>query len=376
MIRHDRRNALARLASVATSLAACAALPSANAAAKPAPLKDLAAAKGLRFGNAVGYQYFKDPAYRALTARECNVIVAENEMKWPFVEPKPGQYAYSQPDEMIAWARKEGMQVRGHTLVWQPEKWLPEWVAKYDFGQGPAKAEKLLRDHVTRVCQHFGKNVYSWDVVNEAIEPETGEYRVNEFTKRLGAVDQIELAFRVAHEQAPHAQLVYNDFMGEEADNAKHRAGVLKLLQELKKRGAPVQALGLQSHIGSSNNGRQKADMREWRKFLDEVTGMGLDLLITEFDVNDKSMPADIRQRDAGVAAVAKDYLDVTLSYPQTRDLLVWGIADHASWLQTWEDAARKDKLAQRPLPYDASFKAKPLREAIAASLKAMPKRS
>jgi endo-1,4-beta-xylanase len=52
-------------------------------AADPEPLKAIAAAKGLRFGNALGYKYFKDPAHRALMARECGVIVAENETKWP-----------------------------------------------------------------------------------------------------------------------------------------------------------------------------------------------------------------------------------------------------------------------------------------------------
>jgi GH35 family endo-1,4-beta-xylanase len=38
-------------------------------------------------------------------------------------------------------------------------------------------------------------------------------------------------------------------------------------------------------------------NLREWRKFLDEASGMGLDLLITEFDVNDRKLPADIVKR-------------------------------------------------------------------------------
>lgn len=354
-------------------------LPSPFAFGAPAAdsLHALAKAKGMNFGNAIGAGSFKDKAYRDLMARECGVIVAENETKWQHLQPQEGKFNFAAADEMFAWAKGEGMQIRGHTLVWQPEKWLPAWVVKHNFGAKPAlEAERLLRAHIGTVCRHFGKDIYSYDVVNEAIEPETGEMRVNAFTKHMGAVEQIDLSFRLAREHAPHAQLVYNDYMRGDSGSAKHRAGVLKLLHALKKRGTPVQALGLQSHIGSwDSSAPMGKEMLEWRKFLDEATGMGLDLLITEFDVNDRKLPGDIAVRDAGVAALARDYLDVTLSYPQMKDFLLWGMADHKSWLLDWYEAPRTDGLKMRGTPYDDKLVAKPLREAIAASIKAMPMR-
>jgi endo-1,4-beta-xylanase len=102
---------------------------------------------------------------------------------------------------------------------------------------------------------------------------------------------------------------------------------------------------------------------------------MGYDLLITELDVNDRRLPADIAKRDAGVAAATRDYLDVTLSYPRLRDILVWGLADNISWLQTWDEAPRKDKLPMRPTPFDAHLKAKPMKQAIIDAIKAAPAR-
>ena len=102
---------------------------------------------------------------------------------------------------------------------------------------------------------------------------------------------------------------------------------------------------------------------------------MGYDLLITEFDVNDRRLPADIAVRDAGVAAAARDFLDVTLSYPGLTDFLLWGMADHINWLQTWDEAPRLDKLPMRPTPYDAQLRAKPMRQAIADAMRAMPAR-
>ena len=383
-----RRNTLELLAG-----AACAALlpvraAFGQAAAEAESLAALAQAKGMHFGCALGIlasdirktSRFHDIAYRDLIARQCNVIVAENETKWQAIHPAPDTFNFAPADEMFAWAKAQGMLVRGHTLIWQPEKWLPKWVNEHDFGAQPAReAERLIRQHISTVCGHFGASIYSYDVVNEAVDPDNGALRSNVFTRSLGGVEQIDLAFRVARENAPHAQLVYNDYMHWDTGSAKHRAGVLKLLHQLKSRGTPVQALGLQSHIGARDDLTAKGageSARAWRKFLDEVTGMGLDLLITEFDVNDRQLPADIAVRDAGVAALTRDYLDLTLSYPQLRDFLVWGMADHVSWLQHLKETPRTDGLPMRPCPYDAQLQPKPLRTAITDAIRAMPMRA
>lgn len=370
------------------ALAGAALLPAAAPFARAQPaggetLKDAAARKGMRFGTAIsrGRNQFGDAAYRALVERECNLIVLENEMKWQALEPAPGRPNFGPADDVIAWAKDKGIATRGHNLFWQAEKWLPAWVAKQDFGAQPAKAiEQLMRTHVSSLFGHFGKAIRSWDVVNEAVDPADGKLRQNALTRPLGAVEQIDLAFRLAREYAPQAQLVYNDYMRGDAGSARHRAGVLALLADLKKRGTPVGALGLQSHIGSwdpgdTNSDKGRADLTEWRKFLDEVTAMGYDLLITELDVNDRRLPADIAKRDAGVAAATRDYLDVTLSYPRLRDILVWGLADNVSWLQTWDEAPRTDKLPMRPTPFDAKLRAKPMRQAIIDAIKAAPAR-
>ena len=342
-------------------------------------LKTLGAAKGLRVGNAIGMETFADPRYRALMLRECDSMVTENECKWQIVAPRSPEMDFRDSDRLLAWGAHAGLMRRGHCLVWQPTKWLPKWLVDYDFGARPAlTAERLLVERIGGACRHYGAQIYSWDVVNEAVDPATGDTRVNVLTQALGAVDQLDLCFRLARESAPHAQLVYNDFMHWDAGSAKHRAGVLKLLAALKARGTPVDALGLQSHIsapaGSASSG--SAEQLEWRKFLDEVSAMGLQLLITEFDVNDRNLASDIVARDAGVAAAARDYLDVTFSYPNLGDFLFWGLIDADSWLQKWPGIARHDSSEMRPAPYDDRYKPKALREAVADALRAMPLRT
>jgi len=365
-----------------TLAAAGMAMSAAPALAQSPSLDTFARARGMRFGGAVGAGRpgrvngsYADPSYWALLASECGVIVPENELKWYALHPAPGVYAFERGDAMQAKAATAGLEMRGHNLLWHRSQYLPAWVNDHDFGSNPgAAAEKLLVDHIETVCAHY-PHIRSWDVVNETVDETTGQMRETVFTRYLGP-EVIDIAFHAARRAAPHAQLVYNDYMSWEPADANHRDGVLRLLERLKANKVPVDALGLQSHIqpmGQDVGKLATAQTAEWVRFLDSATGMGLDLLITEFDVADKHLPADIAVRDRAVADYARAYLDLTLSYRQVKQVLSWGLVDKYSWLQA--ETPRADGLPERPTLYDGDLKAKPLREAVAQALRSAPSR-
>ncbi|MFN3945831.1 MAG: endo-1,4-beta-xylanase [Allosphingosinicella sp.] len=367
------------------ALSACAtAFPDTSAAG----LDTIARRSGRRFGSSVGggsagtiTGSFADPRYRALLVAECGALVHENELKWSSIRPSPTSFDFGAPDSILAFAEEHGLAMRGHTLLWHHPDWFPNWVASYDFGARPAaEAERMIREHVATVCRRYGTRIYSYDVVNEAVHNWRGDMRETAFSRAMGSAEAVvDLAFRTARETAPHAQLVYNDYMAWEPWNEVHRTGVLRLLEGFRRRGVPVDALGVQSHIGTENSddsiGFGAAQEQAWRRFIDEVVGMGYDLVITEFDVHDKGLPADVPTRDRAVADYARAYLDLMLSYPQMGDILVWGMTDRYSWLQDrW---VRPDGLPKRVAPYDADFQPKPLRAAIADALRgAVPSRA
>jgi len=149
-------------------------------------------------------------------------------------------------------------------------------------------------------------------------------------------------------------------------------AGVLRLLEGFRRRGTPVDTLGIQSHIRILKDLPIAQIVREsegpWRRFLDEVVAMGYRLVITEFDVNDKRAPDDIVIRDRMVADYSRAYLDLMLSYPQLGDVLAWGMVDRYSWLTGFDP--RHDRSIKRGTPYDSDYRPKPLRNAIAESLR------
>jgi endo-1,4-beta-xylanase len=332
-------------------------------------LNDLAVAKGMRFGSCIaagGGGSFANPRYAAVVEHECGLLVPENELKWQAIRPSAAAFDFKRCDTILDDAARRNIPVRGHTLLWHRSKWMPAWMETHDFGARPATAAAtMMTSHVETVLARYKGRMASIDVVNETVMPEDGALAQTALSTAIGGTETlVDLAFRTARAAAPALQLVYNDYMSWEPGNEQHRKGVLKLLEGFRKRGTPVDALGVQSHLIAG----RKPQERAWRDFVDAVTAMGYDLLITEFDVRDADLPADISNRDAAIAAESRAYLDMMFGYPRLRDVLAWGMADPFSWLQGFEP--RADGLPTRGCLYDAAFAAKPLRDAVAAAFR------
>jgi endo-1,4-beta-xylanase len=387
----DRSRRTFMATSLAATAAACA--PSYFFAAEAGSLDALARGKGLRFGSCLGTgpsgapgshpatdhsSSFGSIKVRRLTEQQCGILVPENELKWYTLRPRSDVFTFRRADALMAYAGKKKLAVRGHTLLWNSSRWMLPWLNGIDFGSNPrAAAEKMLIDHIDKVCRRYGERIFSWDVVNESIDPKTGDLEDTVFTRAIGP-EVVDIAFHAARAAAPNAQLVYNDYPDIAPDNERHYAGILKLLERLKKNGVPIDALGIQSHIGFKNvpdtaTRFSAAYCAPWRKFLDEVVGMGLDLVITEFDVNDKYVKGDIQTRDRAVSDLGKAYLDLMLGYRQVRYVMAWGLVNTYSWLQ--DTSPREDGLPKRCCPFDDDFRPTLLYRAMADAFRAAPAR-
>lgn len=359
------------------------ATPSASSGYPTPSLDTIARRGGRRFGSAVASTPGRTDAgsvqntrYMDLIKAECGLVVPENEMKWQTLRPDPSIFDFSRMDSIVAWAQQNGLEVRGHTLLWHRPQWFPDWLNTYDFGANPvAEAERLLTEHIRTVTRRYRGVISSHDVVNEAIDHDRNAPIETSLSRAMGSPEAvIDLAFHTAREELPEAQLVYNDYMSWEPDHLKHCADVLRLLEGMMKRGTPVDALGIQSHIEMFSidpaTGVGPYAEREWRRFLDEVTGMGLRLLITEFDVKDRALPSNIPERDQKVAEYTRRYFDVMMEYDaHLDDVLAWGMIDRFNWLQYFDPAKRPDGFEVRGTPYTSNYEPKPLRTALAEGL-------
>lgn len=360
--------------------------PAAGLTGVPQPgLNTIAAQRGRKFGSAIASTpgnsnagSIQNPAYTAIIKGECGIIVPENEMKWQALRPSPTVYNFERMDEIVRWAQQNALAVRGHTLLWHRPQWFPNWLNTYDYGANPVReAERLLTEHIRTVTQRYKGVITSYDVVNEAIDHDRNTTIETSMSRAMGSPEAVlDLAFNTARAELPDAQLVYNDYMSWEPQHQRHCNDVLRLLEGFRKRGTPVDALGIQSHIEifaiDPATGVGPYAELEWRRFLDEVTGMGYRLLITEFDVKDKALPADIAQRDEKVADFARRYFDLMLDYDaKLDDILAWGMVDTFNWLQGFDPSKRADGLEVRGTPYDSRYRAKPLRTALANAMSA-----
>lgn len=356
--------------------------PTASTGARPG-LHALASRKGRHFGTAIASTpgrtdggSVQNPRYAALVKSECGMVVPENEMKWQAVRPDPATFDFTRMDQIVSWAQENELAVRGHTLLWHRPQWFPDWLNTYDFGANPVReAERLVTEHIRTVTERYRGTIASYDVVNEAIDHDRNAPIETSLSRAMGSPEAVlDLAFHTAREQLPEGQLVYNDYMSWEPAHLEHCADVLRLLEGFRKRGTPVDALGIQSHIEMFEidpaTGVGPYAEREWRRFLDEVVDMGYRLLITEFDVKDKAAPADIAARDRIVAEYTERYFDLMLEYDRhLDDILAWGMVDKFNWLQFFDPAKRDDGLEVRGTPYSSDYEAKPMRTAIAEAL-------
>ncbi len=372
---HDRIDAERRriLAATLAALASGTALvaPFQSCGAETMVLRKLAGEKGLIYGTAIGAVLIEsDREFVDLVLHQAGVVVAENDMKWEFMNRgKPGDDDYGPADTVAAFALENGLVLRGTPLLWYRR--TPRW-----FFDLPSKQqmEAAIVEHILSLAGRYRGKVHSWDVVNEPIEPKDGRpdgLRTAVFLDKIGS-DYINLAYHAARQADPNARLVVNEY-GVELDSVEHdarRAALLNLLQRMRRSGTPIDAVGIQAHLSCA--GEAPFSASRLRRFLGEIAGIGLSIQITELDVNDREAPADKMLRDRLVADTYSRFLDVALDEPAVKMVVTWGLSDRHSWLAK----TRSDQLPSRPLPFDANLEPKFAFEAMARAFTHAPQRT
>lgn len=363
----SRRSALALAAAAVTG-----ALVPAAAGEDDLSLSEAAAEKGLLFGAAVNSHLLEVPDYTEAVRRDSNVIVPEYELKRRDVEPRQGIFRFYGADRILQFAIGNKMSMRGHTLVWHES--LPDWLSERLQSK---PEEKLLTDYVGYLCKRYRGSIGSWDVVNEAVAPEQGRpdgLRATSPWLQAFGPGYLGTSFHAARDADPNALLVYNDY-GVYASSPWHEArrrAVLNLCEKLVSEGAPIDAVGIQGHLRAYG---RKIDEGGLSRFVSNLTGMGLRILVTEMDVQDTGGARSVLQRDQDVAAIAGQFLDVVLDNPKAIAVLTWGVSDLHSYLSVAPETRWPDGQLSRGLPLDREYRRKPLWYAIRRSLVSAPKR-
>ena len=336
-----------------------------------AGLQPRAAHRGMFFGAAVDDgQLARDPALMARITDDCGIVVGESSFKWEACQPAEGKFDFSRAEALMSYAAHTRKRVRGHTLCWHEAN--PPWLEN---ALTPSTGAALLGGYIAAVAGHFRGRLAHWDVVNEPLHPEDGQplgLRDTPWLRALGPA-YLDIAFHAAAAADPGALRVLNEFGVDYAIpwQEKRRVALLDLLSTLLGRGVPVQAVGLQAHLNAAETA---IDPEVLGRFVADIAALGLRVIVTELDVRDDQLPADIPTRDEAVAKHAAAWLEPVLGNPAVLGVLTWGLSDKRSWLN--RNFPRKDGLPQRPLPLDAELNRKRLWTALAGALDGAPRRA
>lgn len=337
-----------------------------------------AAAKGILYGSSTAtWQFEPDPDYAALFQREAGMLFTEDDLLWYRLKPtqsSPLDFSYG--DRALAFAQGNGQPMFAAHLVWDEglgDGWPPDQL----YNLSTQEARDILFGTIQQEVAHYAGQVKAWVVANEVTDGRrkdtNGFWTVEPYYQTIGPT-YVEEAFNLAHQLDPNALLVINEFGFETGSDASaRRTSVLKVIDYLKSKNVPVHALGIQAHLDATRFARN-FDTAAYRTFLSNVAARGLYIFITEMDVKDDGLSADIATRDAGVADVYSRYLSVALAEPAVKIVTNFGLSDRYTWLQ--EDFPRQDGAARRPLPFDDQLQPKPAYNAILQAFANAPART
>ncbi len=290
-----------------------------------------------------------------LIANHYNSLTAENEMKFVSLHPAENTYTFDEADKIAAFARKNGMKLRGHTLVWHNQ--TSDWLFQETDG-GPVSRDKLLarlKSHIDTVVKRYKDDIYAWDVVNEVIADEGSEPLRSSKWLDIAGPSFVAKAFEFAHEADPKALLFYNDY------NESHplkRDKIYSLVKSLLDQSVPVHGIGLQAHWNLYDPG-----LDDIRAAIEKYASLGLRLQLTELDVS--VFRFDDKRED--LVSPTKEMLELqAIRYDALFSLLreykecidavtFWGAADDYTWLNDFPVRGRKNW----PLLFDERHKPK-----------------
>lgn len=328
------------------------------------PLRHYADRAGKSIGVAVNqYKYTitnsSDP--RTMTvAGQFNLVEPENEMKIDATEPSQGNFSLGSAWNLINFADKHDIDVRGHTLVWhqQVASWISSDGKKNDKNWTRQQLTDIMQRHIDGVAGTLKGRIREWDVVNECLDddqsvvwsaPDGYKMRQSVWYSVIGE-EYVEKAFRMAHEADPDALLFINDYDVEFMGQPKAEA-YFNLVRKLVEKGVPIHGVGLQCHFNSG-----QVDARKLQENIRRYQDLGLVCAITELDI----VQSDPTASDAAVRQ-AEDYCTVVtaaLSEENCRTVLIWGLCDPESWRNN------------NPLIYDGNIQPKEAYYAVHAALR------
>ncbi|TAJ20434.1 MAG: hypothetical protein EPO65_03810 [Dehalococcoidia bacterium] len=274
---------------------------------------------------------------------------------WRTMEPERGVVRLDLIDRAIEWSGRGHATLRGHALIYPQSQ--PRWLIELP---NAVEQQRLADAHVRAVVGRARGRVQAWDVVNEAKNSasltvmQRGQQivspQIDEATVRTIA-GYAAPAFQSAHEADPRAVLMIND---NRMLSGRQVGKVEAILQELQRRQAPFNGVGIQAH--AREEGRVSLDQAHQN--LDRIARYGR-IYLTEisvpsrpqrpgesvFDAIDWPGWSEETQADYAVALFT-----LAFGHPAVDEVTYWSVTDRREDPPTTATGLMRSDLSRRPV--------------------------
>ncbi len=259
--------------------------------------------------------------YKAKTTELFNVATLENNLKWqPWEGEWGGQFTQQGAINALDWLADQGIDARGHVMVWPGADNLPNDIRQMlaDNDLTPAEQQTVrtrIANHIAAIGAATNGRVVDWDVINETRTN-------NDLMRELAEGDQAMVTWmQQAAAAAPGTGLYINDFgILNTWGRGANRNQYFNTIEELQAGGAPVTGVGFQGHF---TEGDIIGPEEVWQ-VLDQFQQLGLDMQVTEFDLNttDEQLQAEY----------TRDFMTAVFAHEGMNAFIQWGFWEDGHW--------------------------------------------
>lgn len=252
-----------------------------------------------------------------------NYATIENSLKWPPWEGEWGsRFGRQGAIAAIDRLNSQGIDVRGHTLVWPGIDNLPSDL-KTLLQTAPLTAaeQQTVRDriaaHIVEITAATNGKLVAWDVLNEP--------RANHDVQDALSEGDAAMAtwFQLAAAHAPGVQRFINEYnilASGGGTNTFEQNSYFNTIAQIRQNGGDIQGIGFQSHFSESS---LTGPTQVW-EILDRFQQFGVNLQVTEFDFATSNEQLQ--------AQFTRDFMTAVFAHEGITDFIQWGFWEGAHW--------------------------------------------
>lgn len=260
--------------------------------------------------NICGWNQFPQPGLNDTYKRRFSELFnyATVPFYWALYEKERGKAEYGLTDAIAEWCMANGVQMKGHTLLWANEAGIPPW------SQG-LPAEDAQRARVFDLMGRYKGKIGYWEVVNEPVNAPGVPVAAPQAWAREADAD---------------ARLIINEYGIFYEGHPRFFA----FLENTLRDGVPFDAIGIQAHAPVNT----AFPLDRVRTILDAYAVLGKEIHITEF-----TPPSNGRKvlgapwRDAWTEDEQADYAEkfyrVCFAHPAVAAISWWDFSDMGAWV-------------------------------------------